>query len=136
MRDHGPGANVGSRPNLNGCYQGRVAAYESALADLCLVFLCAVVIAEDGPSADIGVGADFRIAQISQVPSLCACAEMRFFQFDKITDMGVFLNMVVGTKSREWSDGGSGVNSRILGDGIRRDLNPISNPAILQYGAG
>ena len=73
--DHAARANVAVRADFDGRDQRRIAADERACADFGLVLLLAVEIAGDGARADVDSHRRSRVAQISQVLALGACAE-------------------------------------------------------------
>src|SRR5271165_4694654 len=60
-------ANVRPSSNSHGGNKGSVAADECAVADHCLVFVHAIVVAGDGASSYVHVLPDFRITKIGKV---------------------------------------------------------------------
>src|SRR6185437_12237283 len=59
LGDHRAGADVGARPHRDRRHQLGVRADEGALADVGVVFVEAVVVAEDRAGADVGAGTIF-----------------------------------------------------------------------------
>ena len=76
------------------------------------IFEEAVVIAGDGPGADVGVGADFGVAEIGEVADLGAGAQCGGFDLDEIADLGAGSKVRSGPQPREWADMRAGANSR------------------------
>ena len=65
FRDAGAGANVSPICHADRRHQGRIAANEDFIANKCLVFVHAIVVAGDRPRADVCAVPNLRIAQIS-----------------------------------------------------------------------
>ena len=77
-----------------------------------LIFEEAVVIAGDGPGADVGVGADFGVAEIGEVADLGAGAQCGGFDLDEIADLGAGSKVRSGPQTREGPDMRAGANPR------------------------
>ena len=73
-------------------------------ADFSAVFGGTVVITGDGARADIGVGADRGVAEISQVIGFGAGFDHRFLDLDEIANARAFAEAGARTKPREWPD--------------------------------
>ena len=99
-RNYAAGADKGAVPDLNGGHQRRVGADERTGADVCAMFLEAVVVTEDGTGANVGFQADPGVADIGQMVGLRAGLEMGVFDFDEIADFGVCANVRARTKAR------------------------------------
>src|SRR4029077_13200400 len=84
--------------------QRRVRADEGVLANLGAVLGTAVVIAGDGASADIGVGADKSVADIAQMIGLGAGLQHRLLDLDEIADARAVAEFGPGPQPRERSD--------------------------------
>src|SRR3546814_17330299 len=72
--------------DLDGRDQRAVGADECACAYFRAVFQEAVIVAGDGPRADVGVGPDAGVADIAQVIGLCARAESCCLHLHDIAD--------------------------------------------------
>src|SRR3546814_8825669 len=72
--------------DLDGRDQRAVGADECACAYFRAVFQEAVIVAGDGPRADVGVGPDAGVADIAQVIGLCARAERCGLHLHEIAD--------------------------------------------------
>src|SRR5687767_14438094 len=88
LRDRGSSGHVGALAHAHGSDELRVAADERPVLDDRLVLLLAVVVAGDGPRADVDVIADGGVAEIRQVIHLRSGAERRLLQFDEVADLG------------------------------------------------
>ena len=108
----GARSNVGAAVNRDGCDQLRIAPDENAILDDCLVLAHAVIVAGDGSCSNVHILADLGIAQIAQMRRLCSVAELRVFDFDKISnaslasDDGVILQMSKRTNLTSWFEHG------------------------------
>ena len=60
------------------------------------IFVKSIVIASDGACADVGLGADLRVAQVREVACLGAFAHRRLLQLDEIADVRAGFHMIVG----------------------------------------
>src|SRR5690606_36529449 len=87
--------------------QRRVRADEGAGADVGTVFGKAVVVAHDRAGADVGLGADPRVAEVGQVIGLGARLERRVLDLDEIADLGPGADLAVRAKARERPDLGT-----------------------------
>ena len=76
--DAGAGADVGSILNRDGRHQGGIAADENPFADDRTILVDAIVVAGDGAGADVGLLADFAIAEVGEVVGFGALAELGF----------------------------------------------------------
>jgi hypothetical protein len=86
--DAGGSGDVSLISNVDRGYECRVGAYEGVVANVCLVFMGAVVIAGDGAGAYVYAGADGAISQIRKVVSLGAAAHSDFLCLYEVADVG------------------------------------------------
>ena len=82
--DAGAGANISSVAHSYRRHQRGIAADKSVLADDCLVLVHPVVVAGDGPRADVGSRAHLHIAQVSEVTGLRALGQLGFLVSTKL----------------------------------------------------
>src|ERR1700724_1526567 len=73
-------------------------------ANLRAIFGEAVVIARNRSRADIRLGADARISNVAQMVNLCAGADIRSLQLDKIADVHVVLEAGAGAQHGDRAD--------------------------------
>ena len=66
-----------------------------------MVFVRAVVVANDGAGTDIDVAANGRIADVCQMVDLAAFVDGRFFDFDEVADFDVIVQSRAGSHPRE-----------------------------------
>ena len=99
------------------------------------MLLLAVVIAGDGARADIGSGADLRVAQIGQMLALGARAEPRILELDEISDARIRFGVRVHAQSRERSDLRARIDVRIRDQRIGGDDDPIGHFGVFKNGA-
>ena len=109
-----PAPTTAPSPMLTGRDQGGVGADEGARPDHRLIFAEPVVIAGDGPGADVGPGPDLGIADVGQMVDLGALADRGFLELDEIADLGALAEPRAGADSRERADARLGADDRAL----------------------
>jgi hypothetical protein len=120
----------------DGSYERGIAADENVIAYLGLMLRYAVVIAGDGPGADVRFAADGGIAEVSQVQSFGAFMQHRILYFDKISNAGPGTNICAGTQTREWPDFGFKAHATGIDNGVRADDGIVIHPGIAENAAG
>ena len=90
MCDAGGSSDVSLIANVYRGYERGVGAYEGVVANFCLVFVVAVVVAGYGAGPYVYAGSDGAISKIRKVVSLGAAAHFYFFCFDEVADVGFF----------------------------------------------
>src|SRR4051794_8566721 len=111
----------------DGSHEGGVGADEGAAADDRPRLAETVVIARDRAGADVGVRADFRVADVGQMVDLRAFRDLGFLELDKISDLGLLAEARAGADPSERADArlgadigalnvAEGVDGRAVGD--------------------
>src|SRR5258706_974201 len=112
FRDDASGPDICAVADLQRRHQRRMRADEDPRADIGEMLVVAVVIAGDGPGADIAGGANPRIADIGQMIGFDALLQTRVLYFDEIADMHRFFQHRAGPEARERSHDGAGADFR------------------------
>ena len=127
---------VGAVADGDGCYEGRVGAYEDAVADGGEVLVDAVVVAGDGSGAYVDAGADDGIAEVVEVVGFGTLAHGDFFGFDEVAYVGVFADVAVGAKVGVWAEDGSVVDGGLVEDAAVADGDVVADGGVLDDGVG
>src|ERR1700722_7483211 len=101
FRDRGPRRDVRAVANPHRRHQRAVTPDENPIANPRFVLRHAIVVASDGPRADVRFAPDGRITQISQMPGLRALMHHRIFHFNKISNVRACANIRPRTQSRK-----------------------------------
>src|SRR5471030_3109043 len=102
-------------------HQLRIRTDKHIVADNGLMFIGAVIIAGNGARADIHPGANFGIAEVTQMPGFRPFAKPRFFHLDEITDMSPFSQLGARTQTGERTHGGVSAQFGVFQYAIRTD---------------
>ena len=100
--DHRAGASGRTIAKAHGRYERAVGADEHVFAQHRAELVRTVVVAGDGAGADVGPGADIRIAQIGQVSGFRALTQLRVLHLDEVADVRL------GTEHRAGTQAGKG----------------------------
>ena len=76
--------------DLDGSYKGRIASDEDPIFDDCGMLLLPVIIASDGPGADVDLLSQGGIPDVGEVIGLGPFADDRFLDLYKVTDPRAF----------------------------------------------
>ena len=104
-------------------------------ADDGVVLVRAVVVGDDGASADIGAWTDGRITDIGQVVGLGACAHRRVLDLDEVADMHIGAERGAGAQPRERPDDRAGADRRALDDAVGVEAHAGCDLAVSQHTA-
>jgi hypothetical protein len=120
----------------NGSYEGSIASDENVIADLGLMLRYAVVIAGDGPGADVRIAPDRRVADVTQVRHLRAFMNNRLLNLYEPSYMCALANIRTGPQMRERPDLSFGPYAAGIENGMRADDGIVIHPCIAENAAG
>ena len=120
--DDGPGAHG------HGGDQRGVRSDEGAFADHGLRFEMAVVIAGDGPGADVGPGADDAVADVGQMIDLHARGQVGGLDLDEVADPHALAQVGAGPQAGERADHGALGDGRALEMAEGADFHIVADP--------
>ena len=129
-------ANSGTRPHPHRGHQGRIGSDEGAIANLGQVFIDAVIIAGDGPRADVDVTANAGIADVGEMADLGARTDRGLFDFNEVADVGPVRDVRLGSQAGEGSDLGTLPRPRVLDDRVGQDSAIGADGAIFEEAVG
>src|SRR5574343_1142157 len=93
----------------------------------------AIVIAGDGPSADVHLTAYRAVADVAQVVYLAANVDAAVLDFDEVADMRFFHQFGARAQAGEGADAAAVANLGAIDVGIRRDLHAIADHRIADH---
>src|SRR6185369_2035314 len=89
LRDYRAGANDRTVADRHGSHQSRVGADECSSPDHGAILAEPIVIAGDGPRADVRARTDLSVADVGQMVDLRAFPDRRLLQLNEIPDLGL-----------------------------------------------
>src|SRR5882672_5256262 len=136
LRNRGTGGNVGAVADFYRRNENGIASDKNAIADDRGKFIHAVVIAGNRSGADVGVRAQFGVADVTQVRNFAALADDRFFRLDKVSNARAFFQMGSRTNAREWPDRIAAIEMAFEDHRVRFDSDAIAENGVVQDAAG
>src|SRR6266852_6927425 len=100
------------------------------------MLLDAVVIASDGAGADVGLVADFSVAQVGQMAGLRSGPELCILQLDEVADTCSGPDAIAASQPREWANLRIRFHLGIRNRSERSHLNTVGQLGVLDDGAG
>ena len=100
------------------------------------MFIDAVVIAGDGPRADVDVTANAGVADVGEMADLGARTDRGLFDFNEVADVGPVRDVRLGSQAGEGSNLGILPRPRVLDDRIGQDSAIGADGAILEEAVG
>ena len=89
-----------------------------------------VVIAGDGPRADIGLASDLSIAQIGQMIGFGASTERRLLDFNEIPDMDILFEVSAWPQVREGAENSAAFDLCIVDDDVLSNQDSIADTGV------
>ena len=95
--NHRAGADGGPFSHRHRGDEGRIGANEGAIANPGQVFVDAVVIAGDGPGANVHPAPDLGVANVAEMADLGPLANLGLLDLDKVADMDLVRQIGLGS---------------------------------------
>src|SRR6266436_1729107 len=133
-RDGRARANVRVVAHRHGRHQLRVAADLHARADRGAMLLEAVVVAGDGPGADVGVRADLAVAEVGEVIRLGPGTEHRLLGLDEVADVDALGESCPRAEACEWTDARIRADLGAVGDAAEEQVHALAERGVDQVG--
>src|SRR5262249_39670028 len=132
LRHRGAGGDVGVVRHRDRRDELGVAADLHACADAREVLLEAVVVAGDGPGADVRIRADLAIAEIGEVVGLRTGAEHRLLGLDEVSDVHALAEPRAGPQAGERADDGAGADLGLLQPAAEQQVDVVGERGVYQ----
>src|SRR5437588_11425359 len=134
--NRGPGSDVGVIADAHGRYENRVATNEHSLADRRGMLLKAIIVARDRSSANIGLGADLRIAEIGKVRHFRAFADDGLFRLHEVANPSAAFDLRARAQARERADGRAIFQATLDNQRMRFDFHVVADIGIHDDASG
>src|SRR5262245_64533858 len=125
LRHRGAGSDVGVVGDRLRCDQLCVAADLDARADACEVLLEPVVVAGDGPGADVAVGPHLAITQVGEMVGLRPGADRRLLGLDEVADVHALREPGARAQPGEGTDDGRHADLGLLDPAAEPPAPPV-----------
>src|SRR5439155_3998513 len=109
---------------------------EGAVFDDGLVLVHAVVVAGDGPAADVDLGADVGVAEIAEMIRLRAAAEARLFRLDEVADVHLVFQDRAGSDVRPRPHLRVVADAGFAGHAVGLEVHAIADGHVGEHAAG
>src|SRR6476619_5502814 len=84
--------------------EGSVRANLDAVTNLSAVLVETVIVARDCPCSNVRIATNLCIANVGKMFSFAMLTNVRFFDFDKITNLGLWGKHCSATEVSKWTD--------------------------------